>query len=127
MPRLTEREREVIALTSEGMSAKETAQRLGISHRTVEDHHKNVMRKLEARNIVAACCSALKLGLVSVMLYAGFSFFGADDKTSEEFVVDAVDASVVSCNKTDSPSSSVEEIEDVENVEKSPGCEQKRR
>jgi two-component system, NarL family, response regulator NreC len=43
---LTRREREVLHLVAEGMSAKETAKRLGMSPRTVETHRAHLMHKL---------------------------------------------------------------------------------
>ena len=44
--RMTQREREVIALIAVGMSNKEIAQRLGIAPDTVKSHVRNVMDKL---------------------------------------------------------------------------------
>ncbi len=43
---LTDREREVIALISEGMSNKEVAHRLGISIQTVKNHVSHLLEKL---------------------------------------------------------------------------------
>lgn len=50
--RLTAREREVMRLAVMGHANKEIAQRLGISHRTVEIHRARVMRKTGAANLV---------------------------------------------------------------------------
>jgi DNA-binding CsgD family transcriptional regulator len=44
-PELTLRERKVCALTVQGMSTKEVAMSLGISHRTVEDYRMEIYRK----------------------------------------------------------------------------------
>jgi DNA-binding NarL/FixJ family response regulator len=44
--RMTQREREVIALIAEGMSNKEIAQRLTVATDTVKSHVRNVMEKL---------------------------------------------------------------------------------
>ena len=44
--RMTQREREVIALIADGLSNKEIAQRLGIATDTVKSHVRNVMDKL---------------------------------------------------------------------------------
>jgi len=44
--RMTQREREIIALIAVGMSNKEIAQRLGIATDTVKSHVRNVMEKL---------------------------------------------------------------------------------
>jgi DNA-binding NarL/FixJ family response regulator len=47
---LTDREREVLQLTAEGLSGNAVAERLHISPRTVESHRANAMRKLGLRN-----------------------------------------------------------------------------
>jgi DNA-binding CsgD family transcriptional regulator len=47
---LTKREREVLALISEGCSNKQGALRMSISPRTFESHRAEAMRKLGARN-----------------------------------------------------------------------------
>ena len=51
LARLTSREREVLEHSVKGLHAKEIAQLLGISPRTVEVHRARVMEKLEVRNI----------------------------------------------------------------------------
>lgn len=50
--RLTHREQIVLAQVAKGASSKEAARDLNISHRTVEFHRKNIMRKLGARNVI---------------------------------------------------------------------------
>lgn len=50
--RLTEREREVMALAVEGHANKEIARRLLISHRTVEIHKARIMYKTGADNLL---------------------------------------------------------------------------
>lgn len=47
---LTRRERDVLALVTNGASNKEAGRRLGISSRTVEVHRARIMDKLGARN-----------------------------------------------------------------------------
>jgi DNA-binding NarL/FixJ family response regulator len=47
---LTPREREVLQLAAEGKTSSETAARLHVSHRTVENHRANLMRKLGLQN-----------------------------------------------------------------------------
>lgn len=47
---LTSREREVTQLLAEGKSNKETAEKLGISVRTVESHRARIMEKLECES-----------------------------------------------------------------------------
>jgi FixJ family two-component response regulator len=49
---LTERERAVLLEVVAGCSSKEIARRLGISHRTVEVHRANIMRKTRAENTI---------------------------------------------------------------------------
>jgi DNA-binding CsgD family transcriptional regulator len=49
---LTHREQIVLAQVAKGASSKEAARDLNISHRTVEFHRKNIMRKLGARNVI---------------------------------------------------------------------------
>ena len=44
---LTEREREIVKLLAEGLSAKQIAARLRLSSRTVDVHKTNLMRKLD--------------------------------------------------------------------------------
>lgn len=47
---LTPREQEISGFIVNGLTCKETAQALGISHRTVEVHRARVMKKLGAKN-----------------------------------------------------------------------------
>ena len=46
----TSKEKEVLSLISIGLTTKEIAARLNISHHTVETHRKNLLRKGDARN-----------------------------------------------------------------------------
>ena len=50
MPRLTDRETEVLRMISEGLTDRETAAALRISIRTVETHVSNVLHKLGVRS-----------------------------------------------------------------------------
>jgi len=47
---LTVREREISTYIVHGLTCKEIARKLGISHRTVETHRARLMKKLDARN-----------------------------------------------------------------------------
>jgi DNA-binding CsgD family transcriptional regulator len=47
---LTKREKEVLKLISEGLTAKEIAKQLGISKRTIEAHTANMLQKTGAKN-----------------------------------------------------------------------------
>lgn len=59
---LTHRELIVLAQVAKGASSKEAARDLNISHRTVEFHRKNIMRKLGARNVVELLGTVLGSG-----------------------------------------------------------------
>jgi FixJ family two-component response regulator len=50
--KLTEREREVLALAIAGLQNKDIARKLGISYRTVEIHRAHVLRKTGVRSLV---------------------------------------------------------------------------
>jgi len=47
---LTRREKEIMALVSQGLSSKEIASKLFISTHTVESHRKHILRKLSVKN-----------------------------------------------------------------------------
>lgn len=61
---LTNREREVLHLTAEGMTSREVAERLSISPRTVEKHRDNLMRKLDVHSQVDLIRYAVRRGIV---------------------------------------------------------------
>ncbi len=48
---ITQREKEIARLLSDGYSTKETAKTLSISPKTVETHRASLMKKLDARNV----------------------------------------------------------------------------
>lgn len=50
---LTPREREILDMLVKGLANKVVAQRLGISHRTVELHRAHIVQKLNAKNLSA--------------------------------------------------------------------------
>ncbi|WP_448520494.1 response regulator [Rhodoflexus sp.] len=50
--RLTAREKEIIRHILDGLSSPEIAEKLFISHRTVENHRANIMNKLKVRNTI---------------------------------------------------------------------------
>ena len=62
LARLTAREREVLHLAAKGLHAKEIAQTLGISARTVEVHKSRILEKLQLRNIGELVRFALTAG-----------------------------------------------------------------
>ena len=62
---LTEREIDVLKQIAEGLSNKEIGDKLFISHRTVDTHRTNLMKKLEVHNIAGLIKFAIKNGMVS--------------------------------------------------------------
>lgn len=50
MNHLTTKEKTVLSLVSSGLTTKEIADALKISHHTVESHRKNLLRKCGAKN-----------------------------------------------------------------------------
>jgi DNA-binding NarL/FixJ family response regulator len=63
MPRLTERETEVLRLVAKGLSYKQIAERLVLSHRTVQNHVQNTLGKLQLHNRVQLVRYAIEQGL----------------------------------------------------------------
>ena len=64
-PRLTERETEILRLVAKGLSSRQIAERLVISHRTVQNHTQNVLTKLQLHNRVELTRYAIERGLDS--------------------------------------------------------------
>jgi DNA-binding NarL/FixJ family response regulator len=62
---LTTREREVLQLLAEGLTAKEIAKRLDISVYTVDAHRSRIMRKLQISSIGELVRYAMRTGLIS--------------------------------------------------------------
>ena len=62
-PTLTERETDVLRLVSRGLSARQIATRLTLSHRTVENHVQNTLRKLQLHNRVELTRYAIEHGI----------------------------------------------------------------
>jgi ATP/maltotriose-dependent transcriptional regulator MalT len=62
--RLTAREREVMALIADGMSSQQVADHLFVCKRTIDFHLANIYAKLKVCNRIAACRSAMALGLI---------------------------------------------------------------
>lgn len=61
---LSGREREVLAGIAKGLTNKEMAAELGISHRTVETHRESLMRKLRIRTVAGLTKFALEARLI---------------------------------------------------------------
>ncbi|BCJ45908.1 DNA-binding response regulator [Actinoplanes ianthinogenes] len=62
-PRLTERETEVLRLVAKGLSYKQIAERLVLSHRTVQNHVQNTLGKLQMHNRAELVRYALEEGI----------------------------------------------------------------
>ncbi|OFJ50749.1 response regulator [Mycolicibacterium grossiae] len=62
-PSLTERETEVLRHVAKGLTARQIAERLSISHRTVENHVQATFRKLQVANRVELARYAIEHGL----------------------------------------------------------------
>ncbi|MCP4375928.1 MAG: response regulator transcription factor [bacterium] len=65
-PELSQRQREVLQLISEGLASKEIASRLHISVKTVTTHRQLIMRKLDIHSIAALTKYAIQTGLTSL-------------------------------------------------------------
>jgi DNA-binding NarL/FixJ family response regulator len=62
-PALTERETDVLRLVAKGLTAKQIGERLRLSHRTVEGHVQNTLRKLQLHNRAQLVRYAIEQGL----------------------------------------------------------------
>ena len=62
-PRLTERETEVLKMVAKGLSYRQIAERLVLSHRTVQNHVQNTLTKLQMHNRVELTRYAIEHGL----------------------------------------------------------------
>ncbi|MFI7540865.1 response regulator [Actinoplanes sp. NPDC049599] len=62
-PKLTERETEVLRLVAKGLSYRQIADRLVLSHRTVQNHVQNTLGKLQLHNRVELTRYAIEQGL----------------------------------------------------------------
>ena len=65
-PPLTEREREVLCVAAEGLTARQIAARLGLAERTVTTHLAHIYGKLGVGGRVEAITEAARAGLVTV-------------------------------------------------------------
>jgi DNA-binding NarL/FixJ family response regulator len=65
VPRLTERETEVLRLVAKGLTYRQIADRLVISHRTVQNHVQNTLGKLQLHNRAELVRYAIERGLDS--------------------------------------------------------------
>lgn len=66
---LTPREQEIMVMVARGMSSQKIADALIISPKTVDNHRSNIMRKLNAGNVIELARHAVKLGLIDPELW----------------------------------------------------------
>ena len=63
--KLTGRETEIVRMTVEGMTAKQIAEKLYLSHHTVNTHRKRIMKKLDIKSPTELVIYAINMGIVS--------------------------------------------------------------
>jgi DNA-binding NarL/FixJ family response regulator len=66
VPQLSPREREIMHLMAEGLTAEQIGGQITVSIETVRTHVRNVIRKLQARNRVHAIAIALERGEIAL-------------------------------------------------------------
>ena len=64
VPKLTRREKEILAEAALGLTTPQFAEKLFISPHTVESHRKNLIEKFGAKNLSSAIKLALEYGLI---------------------------------------------------------------
>ncbi|MEI7597174.1 MAG: response regulator transcription factor [Bacteroidota bacterium] len=66
---LTNKEIEIIRLLAQGLTTKDIAQQLFISHHTVNTHRKNILAKVQMKNTSELVTYAYKNGLIEALEY----------------------------------------------------------
>ena len=61
---LTSREIQIILLLADGYNTREVAEKLFISHKTVERHKTNILKKLNLRNTAHLVKMAIQKGII---------------------------------------------------------------
>ncbi|PWN71398.1 DNA-binding response regulator [Chryseobacterium phosphatilyticum] len=64
VPKLTRREKEILAEAAKGLTTNQMAERLFISPHTVESHRKNLIEKFQTSNLSSAIKLAIEYGLI---------------------------------------------------------------
>lgn len=64
IPRLTKREKEILKMIAEGKTSTDIGNQLFVSPVTVETHRRNLMQKLEVKNVAALIKIAMENGLL---------------------------------------------------------------
>jgi DNA-binding NarL/FixJ family response regulator len=62
---LSQRETEIVQLIAEGLTGREIADRLFLSHHTISTHRKNILKKLHVNSTSELVLSAIRFGIVS--------------------------------------------------------------
>lgn len=62
---LSQRETEVVQLIAEGLTGREIAERLFLSHHTISTHRKNILKKLQVNSTSELVLYAIRFGIVS--------------------------------------------------------------
>lgn len=70
---LTHREREVLIVAAEGLTARQMGRRLGVQERTVTTHLARIYRKLGANSRIGAIAAATRSGLLGSTLGTGLA------------------------------------------------------
>ena len=61
---ITDREKEIIVAISEGLSTHEIADKLFLSHHTINSHRKSILSKLEVKNVAGIIRFGIQTGIV---------------------------------------------------------------
>lgn len=64
VPKLTRREKEILAEVAKGLTTNQMAEKLFISPHTVESHRKNLIEKFQSSNLSSAIKLAIEYGLI---------------------------------------------------------------
>jgi DNA-binding NarL/FixJ family response regulator len=64
VPTLTRREKEILQLIAEGLTTNQIADKIFVSHYTVETHRKNLLSKFEVSNSALLIKTAVQFGLL---------------------------------------------------------------
>jgi two-component system response regulator NreC len=64
--KLTPRQREILGLIAKGLTSKEIAASCYISVKTVENHRKQIMERLNVKNFASLILVAVRLSLISL-------------------------------------------------------------
>lgn len=62
---LTDREIETVIYASEGLTLREIAAKIGISHRTVDNYRDGILKKLKCRNMTHAVGFLFRNGMLA--------------------------------------------------------------